>query len=137
MNLDFHDVVSKYKEDLPNYEIADQEIRLSKRHWLAQNEESRSSTLATSLKDCQKNCFPNLYVLLKIGCTLPVTSCECERSSSAMQRLRTWFRTSASSQRLSVLPIMSIHRNHQINYTEIVKIVLFFIKESSTVHFFF
>ena len=26
MNLDFHNVVSKYKEDLPNHEIADQDI---------------------------------------------------------------------------------------------------------------
>ena len=54
MILHFHTVVSEYKEDLPNNEIADQEIRLWKRHWLAQNEESRPSALATSLKECKK-----------------------------------------------------------------------------------
>ena len=41
MNLYFHNVGGEYKEDLRNHEIAYQEIRLWKRHWLAQNEESR------------------------------------------------------------------------------------------------
>ena len=44
-------VVSEYKEDLSNYEIAGQEICRRKRQSLAQNEESRPSTLATSLKE--------------------------------------------------------------------------------------
>lgn len=44
--LDFHSV-SEYEEDLPNHEIADQEIRLWKQCWLAQNEENRSSVFAT------------------------------------------------------------------------------------------
>ena len=118
MNLDF---VSEYKEDFPNNEIADQVICLWKQHWLAQTEESRPSTLAKSLKECKTNRFPNLYVLSKIGCTLPVTSCECERSFSAMRRLRTWFRTSLSSQRISELVIINIHRYYSVNYTTIVK----------------
>ena len=91
MNLDFHNVVSEYKEDLPNYEIADQEIRLWKPHWLDQNEERRSATLATFFKECKRNRFPNLYVLLKFGCTLPVPSCESERIFSV--RLHTWLQT--------------------------------------------
>ena len=62
MNLDFQNIVSEYK-DLPHHEITDQEIHLWKRHWLAQNEKIRQSTLATSLKDCKKNRYPNLYVL--------------------------------------------------------------------------
>ena len=114
-------VVSEYKEDLSNYEIAGQEICLRKRQSLAQNEESRPSTLAASLKEWKENRFPNLYLLLKIGCTLPVSSCEWERSFSAMGRLRTWLRTSMPSQRLSPLAVMNIHRNDPISYTEIVK----------------
>ena len=80
-----------------------------------------TSTLATSLKGCKENCFPNFYVLLKTGCTVPVTLCEFERSSSAMQRLQTWLRISMASQRLSAVAFMGIHRNHGLNYTEMVK----------------
>ena len=85
-----------------------------KRHWLAQNEESRTSTLAASLKECKKHCFPKLYISLKIDW-------ECERSFSAMRRLRTWLRTSMSSQQFSALAIINIHRNHSTNYMEIVQ----------------
>ena len=55
-----------------------------KRHWLAQNEESRTSTLVASLKECKKHCFPKLYVSLKIDW-------ECERNFSAMRRLQHGF----------------------------------------------
>ena len=33
---------------------------------------------ANQLSTCDQGIFPNLFPLLKIGCTLPVTSYECE-----------------------------------------------------------
>lgn len=103
-------------ERLSNHQIADQEIGVWKRHRFAQNEDSRPSTLATSLKECKK-LLPNLYALLKIGCTLPVTSCQCEIERNMASDI---IRTSMSSQRLSALAIMNINQNDSINYTEIV-----------------
>ena len=47
--------------------------------------------------------------LLNIACTLPVTSCECERSFSAMRRLRTWLRSSMTMNRMESIAIMNIH----------------------------
>ena len=38
-----------------------------------------------------------------------------------MQRLQTWLRISMASQRLSAVAFMGIHRNHGLNYTEMVK----------------
>ena len=74
------------------------------------------STLASAIKECDKTRFPNLFILLKIGCTLPVTSCECERSFSTMRRLRTWLQSSMNMKRLSALAIMNIHRDIEVNY---------------------
>ena len=51
--------------------------------------EDRPDTLAKTMKECDQQRFPNLIVLLRIACTLPVTSCECERSASALRRLMT------------------------------------------------
>ena len=50
--------------------------------------------LASAIKQCDKERFPNLFTLLNISCTLPVTSRECERYLSAMRCLRTWLRSS-------------------------------------------
>ena len=37
--------------------------------------------------------FPNIFTLLKILSSLLVTSCECERSFSAMRRLKSYSRS--------------------------------------------
>ena len=43
---------------------------------------------AASLKACDPDDFSNPYILLKIAATLPVTSCDCERSISTKRILR-------------------------------------------------
>ena len=52
--------------------------------------------------------FPNLNILPKIAATLPVTSCECERSISTMRRLNNYMRCTMGESRLSSLAIMHI-----------------------------
>ena len=49
--------------------------------------EDRPETLVKAMKECDQQRFPNLHVLLRVACTLPVTSCECEHSASALRRL--------------------------------------------------
>ena len=74
------DLIGLYDNDLPNPDIFDQELLLWKNKWCSTSAESRPSTLAESVKKCDEKRFPNVFVLLKIRCTLPVTSCECEKS---------------------------------------------------------
>ena len=59
--------------------------------------------------DCEKGTFPNLHVLLQLACTIPVTSCECERSASAQRRLHSYMRASMGQSRLSSLAPIYIH----------------------------
>ena len=82
-------VIEMYKTDLINPDIVDQEITLWMKKWENVPKSQRGSTLATVIKECDEDHFLNIFVLLKIACTLPVTSCECERSFSAMRRHRT------------------------------------------------
>ena len=81
-------------------------------------------TIVSWLKRCSKHMNPNLSVLLKLAAALPVTLCECKRSFSALQRLRTWLRASMTTDRLSSLAIISIHRGVQVDYKRAVKIFL-------------
>ena len=68
--------------------------------------------------------YPNLSVLLKLPATLPVPSCECERSFSVLQPLQTWLRASMTTKRPSSLAIINIQRGVQIDYKSVVKIFL-------------
>jgi len=47
--------------------------------------------------------FPNLYILLKIAITLPVTSVSTERSFSKLKLIKTKLRTTMSKDRLESL----------------------------------
>ena len=64
---------------------------------------------AKAIKVCEKGTFPNLHVLLQLACTIPVTSCECERSASAQRRLHSYMRASMDQSRLSSLALIYIH----------------------------
>ena len=68
--------------------------------------------------------YPNLSVLLKLPATLPVPSCECEKSFSVLQPLRNWLRAFMTTKRLSSLAIINIQRGVQIDYKRAVNIFL-------------
>ena len=53
-------------------------------------------------------------------CTLPVTSWECERSASALRRLRNFMRASMTESRLSSLALMHIHYQLPIDLDDFV-----------------
>ena len=114
-------VIEMYKADLINPDIVDQKITL----WMKKSEDvpksQRGSTLATAIKECDEDHFPNIFLLLKIACTLHVTSCECERSFSAMRRDRTWLLSRIKTERLTALTIMNAHREAEVDYEKVVQ----------------
>ena len=136
-DLDIEVLIEQYSDDLPNPDVIDLELKLWKRKWSEVEKEDRPASLAKATKHCDKLKFPNVFTLIKIGCTLPVTLAESERSFSTMRRLRTWLRSTMKSDRLSSLAIMNIHRNVEEDYKEAAK--LFFtlyswkIQESSLI----
>ena len=54
--------------------------------------------------------MPNLRVLLQLFATLPLSTCSCERSASALRRLNTYLRCTQSEDRLSAAAL--IHANY-------------------------
>ena len=117
-NLDISQLLEEYGSDLPNPDILDQEITIWRQQWM------KCNLLAAAIKMRDEARLPNLFILLKIGCTLPVTSAECERSFSAMRRLRTRLRTSMTMERLSALAIIHIHCDRSADYSEDVNIFM-------------
>ena len=50
-----------------------------------------------------------------VGCTLPITSAEAERSFSGLRRIKSYLRSRMTEERLSGLALMHIHSEMDIN----------------------
>jgi len=72
------------------------------------NNDLNINDLKTTIK---KEMFPNIYKMLQVALTLPVSSATCERSFSAMRRIKTWVRTSMHQERFTNLSILHIEKD--------------------------
>ncbi len=57
------------------------------------------STLVKTLEKCDKYFFPNIHTLLRIACTLLVTSRECERANSTLKCVKTSLQSTDGSRK--------------------------------------
>ena len=80
----------------------------------------RPASPAEAIKECDCVLFPNISVLLQIACTILVTSCECERSASALRRLNNYMRASMGQSRLSYLALLHIHYDTLVDLDVVV-----------------
>ena len=119
-NVSFDDLVTFYDEDLPNLSLVATEILRWKAKWEGQDAEDRPETLRTAIKQCDQDFFPNMYTLLRLGYTLPVTSCENERANSALKKLKSFVRTTMGQERLSSLALMHVHSDLQVDLDDVV-----------------
>ena len=90
--------------DLPNPLALVSELELWQTYWVVYKG-SIPSSVASTLKAVTFDYFANIKVALRILATLPVTSCECEGSFSAMRR-----RSTMVEDRFNALALMEIHQ---------------------------
>ena len=105
-------IKEEFMNDLPMPHNFEQEISRWKHEY---------STLNTANKDLvdivnmtNQTFYPNIYTILTLLLTLPVGSCTCERSFSALRRSKTWCRTSTGEDRLNGLALCHIHKDHPL-----------------------
>ncbi|XP_039858034.1 zinc finger MYM-type protein 1-like [Simochromis diagramma] len=55
--------------------------------------------------------FPSLKATIQVALTVPVSSCSCERSFSALRRLHSWLRQTMGQKRLHSLAVMSTEKD--------------------------
>ena len=120
-NVELDNAIQVYHDDLPSPELVPQEIIRWKLRYENLPPDKRPSTAATAIKECDSLYFPNtcIRVLLKIACTIPVTSCECEQSASKLRHLHTYMymRASMAQERLTSLALLHIHSQGEWNYS--------------------
>ena len=117
-------MINFYSEDLDSFETVAEEwtqwrsfvtqLRLNK-----EEANARPSEMMVILKENNlESAFPNVYVILQIYLTIPVTNCSGERSFSHLKRLKSALRSTMGQERLNSLTTMSIE-------SEIVKSIDF------------
>lgn len=72
--------------------------------------EERPANANSALSACNPQTFPAIHKILTILLTTPVGSVSCERSFSALRRLKLWNRSTMNEERLSGLGMLLIHR---------------------------
>ena len=100
-----------YKADLPSPHLLSTEFHRWQTKYSSAPLANRPNTLEGALQSCDEEEFPNIFTLLVIACTLPVTTCENERSNSQLKLLKTYLRSTMTEKRLSSLALTKIHRD--------------------------
>ena len=77
------EAIEFYSTDLPNPSLLDEELCSWKTKWSVVPVDKLPKTLSESLANCNSVSMPNVFTLLKLFATLPLSSCSCERSASA------------------------------------------------------
>ena len=116
------ELLEYYADDIPNPSILEAELHLWKCKWATTPSSDLPDTPAKALKKANESIFPNIHQLLRIICTIPVSSCECERSISVLRRLKTYLRSSMGQERLSGLALMHINYSMEIDLDEVINI---------------
>ena len=113
--------LSAYESDLPNPRIVEAEMDIWETCW-RKYVGVFPDGISSVLRLCKEMelTFPNIYCSLKILGTIPVTTCECERSISSLRRLKTYFRSTMGEERLNGLAALHVHNNIPVDLEKIV-----------------
>ena len=115
----FSRFLNKYKEDLPDPDFLDCELRMWNLH-CANIKDTLPSLLEELFPHTDHFSFPNILTALRIFGTIPVTTCTCERSISTLRRLKTFMRSTMGQNRLTSLALMNVHREVKLDVDKII-----------------
>jgi hypothetical protein len=104
--------------DLPSPSSLKAEVKEWKYQWCLEDEKPKN--LVECINKTDEDMFPNIHVLLKIGCTLPVGSAGAERPFSCLRRTKTYIRNRMGEERLSGLCLMNIHKDVSVNINDTI-----------------
>lgn len=74
-----------YEADLPAPLFLQTELHCWKTSFQHSSQDELSDSPIAALNRCDNRLFPNISTLLKLVCTIPVTSCEAEQTYSAIR----------------------------------------------------
>ena len=118
----FGSILQFYGDDLPSVRSLDAELDLWQNKWRGDAHLAQElNTPEKVLRHTDADYFPNIRTLIVILGTLPVTSCESERSISMLKRIKTALRSTMTEDRLNGLAMLQYHRDITVTTDEVVE----------------
>ncbi|XP_061196463.1 uncharacterized protein LOC133204738 [Saccostrea echinata] len=115
------DIIERFQDDLPDRDVFNQEFE----RWKVfcgnlPNDGFERNSLSNAIMLADSDFYPNLHVIFRILLTMPVGSVPCERSFSAMRRLKHWGRSTMNEDRLVGLALLFIYRHQAVSVRNIL-----------------
>ncbi len=118
----FGSLLRFYGGDLPSVRSLGAELDLWQNKWRGDVQLAQKlNTPEKVLRHTDSDYFPNIRTLIVILGTLPVTSCESERSISMLKRIKTALRSTMTEDRLNGLAMLQYHRDIAVTADEVVE----------------
>ena len=117
-------IKSEFEAFLPQPSSFDSEITTWKIHMAERPGTDAKANLLSTCEFAQENrlFYPNIHVILLLLLCLPVGSCSCERSFSALRRLKTWCRSTMTEQRLDSLALGYINQERSFTPEDVLQV---------------
>jgi hypothetical protein len=112
-------IKEEYGPVLPHPERADAELALWKQS-IEDNTVLTHKDIPETLDETYQ-LFPNIYSILKVLLTMPVSTSSAERSFSTLRRLKTYLRNTMGGERLTALALMNIHQKKAISPEQVLR----------------
>jgi hypothetical protein len=112
-SIEMAKVFEWYSPDLPEGSTFQMEIQRSKD--FCDDLKDTPKSLAESFVLSDPEYYPNIHEICHILLTMPVGSVPCERSFSALRRLKGWNRTTMTEDRLNGLALLHTHKDKDVD----------------------
>lgn len=121
--IEFKKLIKMYETDLEtaNEITLECEFKMWKKE-LSRTADSKLSAIS-ALSKCSIQLFPNISILLKILCTLPVSTATPERTYSTLKRLKTYLRSTMGAERMTGLALLHIYYDFEFNIDDVLDIL--------------
>ena len=115
-------MLALYGNVLPSMRSFDVELDLWQNKWSGDSEQAKElDTHEKALPFADHDYYPNIRTLILILATVPITTCECERSISMLRLVKTALRSTMTETRLNGLAMLQYHRDILLTADEVVQ----------------
>ena len=115
-----------YTRDIPNVAGLEAELVMWERLWIDRQNRGVAADIPDRVSEAlavvDQQAFCNIYTILQLLATVPISSATCERSISTLRYIKTYLRNSMTQDRLNGLALMYAHRDKHIDLDQVIEL---------------
>ncbi|XP_055999533.1 uncharacterized protein LOC130047879 [Ostrea edulis] len=114
--------IGTFSADIPaQAAVFHTEIKRWIARWSLEDPGNLPSTLQSTLHGINPNLYPNIFNVLSVLISMPVSTASAERSFSVMRRVKSYLRSTMTTERLSGLAMLHAHKDMGVDTEAVVR----------------